>query len=296
MSQLVRVIAPAKVNLFLGVGHRLPSGYHHLDAVFHPLALHDEVILSASDALSLECASDVGVPAEQNLAYRAAEALGSAVKRDPSFSITLIKRIPHGAGLGGGSSDAAAVIAGLAHVWDISPTDECCLEVAAALGADVPFFLHGGAALMGGRGDELLRSLRPRKSPVVVVRPPLPISTSEAYRAFDANPSSPGSLRAVIAAVEGDDAAALGRSLSNNFEPVAVSLVPEIGDALGWLRNRSGVLGATVAGSGSAVFGVVETDEMAHHVAAEARSLGWWAEPTRLAARGAHVADEEGPA
>jgi len=149
---------------------------------------------------------------------------------------------------------------------------------------------------MGGRGDEMVSSFQPLDTPVVLVRPPHPVSTAEAYRAFDKHPTPSGGPDAVIAAIQDADPIALGRALANSFEPVSIALVPEIGEALAWLRERPGVSGATVAGSGSAVFGVVETDEIAHHVAVEARALGWWAEPTRLSARGAHVMDEEGSA
>jgi 4-diphosphocytidyl-2-C-methyl-D-erythritol kinase len=146
----VRVAAPAKVNLYLGVGPLMPDGYHAVDTVLHALELHDDVRVSAAPGFALSCHPDVGVPMADNLACRAAHALGEAFGRPVNAEVVLSKRIPHGAGLGGGSSDAAAVITGLARMWGVGPTDDRCVAAAATIGADVPFFLYGGAALMTG--------------------------------------------------------------------------------------------------------------------------------------------------
>jgi len=112
LSESVHVLAPAKVNLFLGVGGVRPDGYHTVDAVFHELDLADEVSLVAADELWVTCDPDVGVGIEDNLAAKAARAFGGLVGREPNVHITIRKHVPHGAGLGGGSSDAAAVIRG----------------------------------------------------------------------------------------------------------------------------------------------------------------------------------------
>ena len=146
----VRVQAPAKVNLFLGVGEVLADGYHAVTTVMHAIDLRDEVVLAPAGVLSLVCVPDVGVPAERNLAWRAATEMGSRFGRDPRVEITLTKHTPHGAGLGGGSSDAAAVIAGLAYLWGADRRDDRCIGAARALGADVAFFLGED-----GRGDVL---------------------------------------------------------------------------------------------------------------------------------------------
>ncbi len=296
MSAATRVIAPAKVNLFLGVGASRRDGYHALDAVFHALELHDDVAIYPSSAtgVTVECDSALDCPAEENLAAVAATALSVAVGRTPAFSIELAKRIPHGAGLGGGSSDAAAVITGLAHMLGTEKHDPMCIAAAQAVGADVPFFLHGGAALMTGRGDLLVRRLPALDTPLVLVRPPLPVSTAAAYRAFDAAPVPPGDPIHVIAALEAGDSEALGVALSNNFETVSAALVPQVGEALEWLRQRPGVLGATVAGSGSAVFGLVGCEETAADISAHATAEGWWSVATRLGSEGSKVVEGEG--
>ncbi|TLM78483.1 MAG: 4-diphosphocytidyl-2C-methyl-D-erythritol kinase, partial [Actinobacteria bacterium] len=181
------VTAPAKVNLFLGVGAARPDGYHDVTTVLHALSLHDTLEISPAETLTLDCEPDLGIPAEKNLAWRAATEFSRAVGREPAVALRLRKRIPHGAGLGGGSSDAAAVIAGLASLWGLPRDDERCEAVARALGADVAFFLEpAGAALMTGRGDVIEQALRPLAGvPVALVRPETPVPTPAAYAAFD---------------------------------------------------------------------------------------------------------------
>lgn len=288
-----RVIAPAKVNLFLGIGSLRPDGYHGLVSVFHALALADEVAIEPSDRLTLECDAELDVPPEQNLAYRAAVAFGAQVGLEPAFTIRLTKRIPHGAGLGGGSSDAAAVIAGLAHLWGIDRQDARCELVAASLGADVPFFLTGGAALMSGRGDELSRELPAISGgSAVLVRPPTPVPTAEAYRAFDAAPLAPGEPSAVVMALEAGDVRLLAAALQNNMERASSAVVPEVAEALRWVRDEAGVLGAIVAGSGSAVFALCEDSVGAQATVRRAQERGWWSVATHLVAHGATVISE----
>ena len=175
------------------------------------------------------------------------------------IDIAIEKRIPAGAGLAGGSSDAAAVLAGLAH-WASLPLDDPRLHaVARSLGADVPFFLYGGAALMRGRGDELVRRLPDVAFDVALVKPGVPVSTAAAYARSTPTRSPLGDLTARRRrARRPGDLQALGAALSNNMTEASVSLVPEVGEALAWMQAQPGVLGALVAGSGSAVFAVCD--------------------------------------
>lgn len=291
MSALL-VIAPAKVNLHLAVGAVRPDGYHDVTTVLHALELADEVRVTPASSLLLE-APDLGVAPEQNLAHRAAVALGRTLGKRPDVHITLVKRIPHQAGLGGGSSDAAAVIFGLATLWGIDPGSPECLETAATLGADVPFFLTGACALMTGRGDVLERVLPPLAgSPVVVVRPPHPVPTPAAYAAFDAAPQPAPDAHELISALEVGSVACSAASLANNLEAASAAVVPEVGEAVAWLRGSAGCLGAAVAGSGSAVFGLMDSAGSAEAIAARAADRGWWSAATALAAEGVHARDE----
>ncbi len=291
---MVRITAPAKVNLHLAVGSSRADGYHDLTGVFHALELADEVTLEPASALDVVCDTDVGIAPQLNLAFRAAESMGREFRREPLVRIGLAKHIPHGAGLGGGSADAAAVIAGLAAVWGVSATDERCLRAASSVGADVPFFLvSGGAALMTGRGDVVARALPACAGvPVVLVRPPQPVSTAAAYAAFDAAPVAGASPDQVVAALEDGDAASLGAALVNNLEVASATVVPAVADALAWTRAARGVLGAAVAGSGSAVFAIVDSDAAAESIRQAAARKGWWGAATHLGACGVTVHDD----
>lgn len=294
---MLRACAPAKVNLFLGVGPARPDGYHSVTTVLHTLSLHDTLIAHPSDTLSVECVPDLRIPVEQNLVFRAAVAMGRAFGIEPAVRIELHKHVPHGAGLGGGSSDAAAVVAMLAHLWGIDPSSDDCRTVAASLGADVPFFLGPtGAALMTGRGDEIAESLPALEgTPVLLLKPPQAVSTSAAYAAFDTAPSTPGDHALAVRALQAGDVAALAASLDNNMASASARVVPAVADALAWVREALGVRGATVAGSGSAVFGICDSVESANAAAAAAATeSGWWTAVTALAGSGVTIDDEGG--
>jgi 4-diphosphocytidyl-2-C-methyl-D-erythritol kinase len=285
----LQVIAPAKVNLFLGVGRVRPDGYHEVRTVLHALALADTVWLDAADTVELECDVDLGIPAERNLAYRAAEGFLEALGVSDGVRITIEKRIPAGAGLGGGSSDAAAVLAGLAERDGISADDARLERLARSLGADVPFFLTGGAASMSGRGDTLARKLRSIEAPVLLVKPAGSVPTAEAYAAFDRDPVSGGDLRGMTDSLSFHDVSGVAMNLANNMTDAAVSIVPQIGEVLEWVGAQDGVSGALMAGSGSAVFALVESGASAETLAEAARERGWWSCATATRSRGVEV-------
>lgn len=283
----IRMIAPAKINLYLAVGATRPDGYHDVTTVLQALEFGDELTLRSSDRLTIVCDPDLGIPAEENLAFKAARAMGEAFDCSPDVAIELTKRVPHGAGLGGGSSDAAAVIAGLAGLWDLEPTDARLTRVARALGADVPFFLRGGAALFDGRGDSFVREIPVIPLPVALVMPAEPISTAQAYAAFDAHDRSaaPGP-RHVADAMRFGDAQALGRALYNNMTAAAISIVPGLSDVLAHCAGAPGTLGSALCGSGSCAFALCTTDADADNLVSGARERGWWGMVTHTRSSG----------
>ncbi len=184
----LRLRAPAKINLALEVLRRRPDGYHELDTVLTTIDLADEVRLAAHDGLDVSLAGsdaeDID-PAEE-LCGRAARALADAAARAPDARIEVTKRIPVAAGLGGGSSNAAAVLRGLNVLWELHWPVERLQEIAAQLGSDVPFFLHGGTARCTGRGEivEPLRDLRPLR--LLVLLPPTAPAPGKTGRRFGA--------------------------------------------------------------------------------------------------------------
>lgn len=291
---VLTVAAPAKVNLYLAVGSRRPDGYHDVVTVMQSLSLADEVVVRRADELALACEPDPCAVPAANLAYRAALAVADAVGREPHVSLSITKRIPAGAGLGGGSADAAAVILGMAELWELDPHGAALPSAAASLGADVPFVLRGGTALLEGRGDKLVRSFPAPRLHLALVNPGTPVSTAEAYAAFDrmpqAVPTPPDTLLAALAEGDGE---AVARSLVNNMTGPSSGLVPAIADALAFLRGRKEVLGAEMAGSGSTVFAVCADESGARRVAEAARERGWWAEAVHTTAEGARVVRRE---
>lgn len=277
----LRIFAPAKVNLHLAVGAPGPDGYHPVETVLQALAFGDTVTI-APGGPAFCCEPGLGLAADENLAWRAARAMAEAFGRDLDVAITVEKRVPAGAGLGGASADAAAVIVGLAEHWGLRTADGQLAEIARGLGADVAFFLEGGAALYTGRGDVLVKRLPSLGAPIVLVKPSEPVATAAAYAAFDdlgafeQGPSEP-----LVAALESGDTRAVAARLHNAMTASSAGLVPAIAEALALVRACPGVLGAAMAGSGSAVFGVCEDDASAAACVERATGEGYWATATR---------------
>jgi len=286
----LRILAPAKVNLHLEVGPRDSDGYHPVETVLHALEFGDFVTIVPAESFVFSCAPDLGVPHEDNLALRAARAMSVRFSRHLGMSISLEKRIPAGAGLGGGSADAAAVIFGLSRIWGIQAGDVGLGEVARSLGADVPFFLEGGAALFTGRGDVLKARLRPLRAPIVIVKPGDLVPTAAAYAAFDLEgPRDPWPIQPLLESLEAGSIDGVARHLHNEMTPASSGLVPTIAEVLRFVAASEGVLGAAMAGSGSAVFGICRDVASARACANGAATLGYWATATRTRVDGVGI-------
>jgi len=262
LSASAHVAAQAKINLFLDVLERDPSGYHSLQTAFLRIDLADDVTVREAAGRALDVsgpalpAGGLG-PTEKNLAYRAALAYADATGWPTGFAIELVKRIPAGAGLGGGSADAGAVLRALDAISP-RPLAARLPEIAATLGADVPFMsLEEPMALGSGRGDRVkpIRALEPRA--IVLAVPAFAISTADAYAWLDADRAALSApLRAGIAEpmATWDDAA---ESAHNDFTAVVARRHPEIAALTDRLRAARASI-ALLAGSGSTVFGVFD--------------------------------------
>lgn len=288
------LFAPAKVNLALAVGPRRGDGYHGVRTVLQTVCLHDRIDLEPrAGEILVECDDPAAGEGPDNLAWRAAEALRVAAGTRAGLRIVLHKRIPVRAGLGGASSDAAAVLVGCNRLWALGWDRTRLATVARGLGADVPFFLYGGTALAAGRGDEIAPLPELPPWPLVLCRPQGPgIATPAAYSALDeARPAPSGpegvdvdGLCAACSKAGGDPAALRRRiaaMLANSFEPIILSQRPDIAAARATLLQR-GALGALLCGSGSAVFAVAPTGAWARDTATALRGAGLWARTTHL--------------
>ena len=250
--------ACAKVNLTLSVGEKRPDGYHEVETVMTGVGLHDTVTLyrNAGPWDKLECDPPVTERAGDNLCMKALRVFFEEFGPKKDFvTIQLEKRIPTQAGLGGGSSDAAAVLRALRTLYAPQMIDGQLEEMAARLGSDVPFFIRGGTALATGRGEKL--AALPDMPPcwLVIVKPEESHSTVAMYAAIDGAPQRvSGDSHAVLEGLDSGDLAKIAAGLSNDFQQVLPegSAVPAIVEAL---RQR-GALNAQMTGSGSAVFGI----------------------------------------
>ena len=276
----LRVVAPAKINLYLGVHDQTDErGYHRVDSVMATTTLADYVTIEPAGQLAVYTVPAADFPMEHNTAYRAAEALGGAVGRTPAFTITIEKHIPLRAGLGGPSADAAAVLYGLCRAWGIDPHDERVDRIARGIGADVPFFLYGPLAYCDGAGDRFNEGFEPFAGmPLVLVKPPQAgVTAAEAYRRFDEQPPALPPLEPLLAALRAHDAAAVPTRIANNLAPAACAIAPEIADVVAWLQAQDGVLAAQVTGSGACSFALCASYEVAERLAQQAScEHGWW--------------------
>lgn len=282
MKAIVR--AQAKLNLFLHVLAREESGYHAIETLFHRIDLSDdvEITLAAPGERTLECDVDLGAPAH-NLAFRAAERVCAASGSATGFHITLRKRIPAGAGLGGGSADAGAVARAMAKLLGATTSGERLIHPVAQLGADIPFMASDAVmALAWGRGERMLALPPLPRRHVVVLMPPFSVATADAYRWLDAAHESNTIPPRLISLPDLMSWESVARQAANSFTaPVAAHTgAAVVLRALGVLRERGARI-AMMSGSGSALFGVFDD---APDAEALARETGCTAIATQSAA------------
>ena len=270
----VRIPAFAKINLRLDILGKRADGYHELRTIFQTISLHDELRLRASPRPGITLtiygnATLAGEPTQKNLAYRAVDAVRRELKIQGGVEIELRKRIPAGGGLGGGSSDAGAAMFGYLQLAQRKLAAEQMLEIAASLGADVPFFLFGGRALGVNRGDEIYPLQDIPKLPVLVVVPQeIRVPTPDAFRWVNAEPLGLTNAAANSKLIRfcALSWSARGSGLSNDFEAPVFRRHPRL-DRIKRVLLQRGATEASLAGSGSAVFGIFPSPAMARRAA-----------------------------
>lgn len=259
MTDAVTIDAPAKLNLFLRVLGRESDGYHSLETLFVRLALADELVVERREQNGVTLAvegADTG-PERDNLALRAAEMVRQMVRLPFGVHLALRKRIPVGAGLGGGSADAAAALQAVnALAGNAIPRHEL-FQFAARLGADVPFSFSGASLAIGwGRGDRLFVVPSPPPAPVLIVSPPVSVKTSEAYGWIDQATEGRGRRGAVALDLESLGSwGSIGRMSGNDFETPVFGRHPEVRAAYEAVAKTQPLL-CRMSGSGSSVFGI----------------------------------------
>jgi 4-diphosphocytidyl-2-C-methyl-D-erythritol kinase len=289
MDSVLTLPAFAKINLSLRVLGQRADGYHDLDTVFQTVSLHDTIKIAATDnsEITLSCDDRRLAIDETNLVSRAAESLRARFGAEKGARIRLEKRIPVHAGLGGGSADAAVTLLALAHLWKLSASKHDLLALGSRLGADVPFFLFGGTAHGTGIGDNIAPLRDTPEKFVLIIKPNAGTKTSDAYEALDERSLTTPNSKTILSSSQPTEHFDIGRfaSLENDFEAVVFDLEPEIARAKRALV-QSGAQAAALAGSGSAVFGVFDS-EAAQRRAIQAIELetGWRVFPCKTVGR-----------
>ena len=275
----VEVIAPAKLNLALLVGPVRPDGFHEIASLMVPVTLADRVLVEHTPGAGLDVVCAVA-PGEHNLAAKLVRELEARLERAFEVRITIEKQVPHGGGLGGGSSDAAATLSALERLFALDLTPRLRHDVAAAVGSDVPFFLWSGAQLVMGRGLLLKEVVLPDLHLVIAV-PDLALSTAAVYRWRDEDarttlkefaPQARAFSARVQAARTVQDIAAL---VHNDLEASVSARRPAVAE----LRDRlsaAGALAAAMTGSGAAVFGLFADEEAASRARAALAPFRAW--------------------
>ncbi|HKB01610.1 MAG TPA: 4-(cytidine 5'-diphospho)-2-C-methyl-D-erythritol kinase [Gemmataceae bacterium] len=280
----VRVLAPAKVNLFLEVLGKRANGYHDIATLMAAVDLTDELDFRPSESgdLSLTCDDPRLLTGPENLVLKAATRLRDSTGCTAGATIRLAKRIPVAAGLGGGSSDAAATLVGLNELWKLGLSPAALARLGAEIGSDVPFFLSESAAWCTGRGEVVTPAPVGRPLDLVLVKPPEGLQTAEVYRRVRV-PASPQDGAAARAALAAGDVEALGRALHNRLQEPAFELAPTVAD---WHRRlqATSAAGCLVSGSGSCLFALCRSPAEARRVHDDL-SRGWpsaGVSPTRM--------------
>jgi len=290
-ARTVRAKAPGKVNVFLDVGPLRPDGYHSVASVYLAVSLYEEVAATSTDTGRITVSispnstldvDDLDIPLDgRNLAYRAAAIMADVSEHSTGVHLEITKRVPVAGGMGGGSADAAATLLACDALWNSGLSRDELAQLAAELGADVPFFLLGGTAVGLGVGDELSPALARAPTDWVLVTADFGLSTPEVYRTLDRlrdaegvaveNPTAvdPG----ILAALRSGDADALSRVLLNDLQRASIELAPGLRDVLG-LGESLGAIAGIVSGSGPTVAMLAHSPAAAEGLADELRHHG----------------------
>lgn len=256
--------AYAKVNLSLDICGKRQDGYHLLRSVMQQITLCDDILAETSDTISIDCNQPFIPTDEKNIVWKIAEAFFNftgLTGRGVHFSIH--KRIPSGAGLGGGSADGIAALRCLDQLYHTALSASQMVEIAAPIGADLPFFLYGGTALAEGIGEKITPLSPLSDGTLLLVKPKFGMSTPKMYQALDqAKEYSQPDTEKMIEAVSANDVGAVGAALGNSLQSVGEQLYPELQN-IRWQLLRLGAGGAVMSGSGSTVFGIFKNETAA---------------------------------
>jgi len=255
-------LAHAKVNLLLRVLRRRRDGFHEIETLIAPISLHDSLTIEPADRLEFYC-DQPGLAGDDNLVLRAARAFFAELNGEPKVRLALRKKIPHGAGLGGGSSDAAAALRGLNRFFGAKLSNEKLSSVAAKLGSDVPFFLNETMATCSGRGEIVMPARLPTSLNLLLLKPEFGVPSTWAYSRWHATRELAGTI---YEPQEFGDII-----LANDLERPVFEKFAFLAHIKSWLRRQSEVGAALMSGSGSTVFAMVRPNADGDSLASRAK-------------------------
>jgi 4-diphosphocytidyl-2-C-methyl-D-erythritol kinase len=265
--EAMQVLAPAKINLFLKILGRRDDGFHEIETLIAPISLCDEIQIDKEDAkegIEFRC-HDTSVPqGDDNLAVRAARAFFAATKFKPAISIELKKKIPHGAGLGGGSSDAATTLLSLNELFKTKLPREALAKMGETVGSDVPFFIFQTAAICRGRGELVTPIQLPERLSILLLKPAFAVPTQWAYSRWQDSREIPGVSYAAQQFA--------GQTFVNDLERPVFEKFVFLAQLKTWLLRQPEVGAALMSGSGSTIFAVMRPNVDAQLVAKRAKT------------------------
>ncbi len=273
----IKLNSQAKLNLFLSIGSKLENGFHEINSIFHQINLHDKISIKKIDENKTIIKSNIKeIENEDNLSFKAASLLRKNYGINEGVEINIDKKIPLGAGLGGGSSNAASTIIALNNLFNLNLNKNKLMEFASKIGSDVPFFVEGKTCFVSGIGDKIERIDANLKLNFVIIKPDIEISTKWAYDELDQQRDVPinnnfdnnEKIKKLISNIKNNDIKKIAENLHNDFEPIIFKKYPIIKT----IKNnliKNNALNALLTGSGSAVFGIFEDKEKAKEAYSE---------------------------
>jgi len=286
---VISLQARAKLNLSLAVLAKRPDGFHEIESLMVPVTLHDTLMIRTTDEPGVRLTVRFGgrllepeavvlrrdVPTDDsNLVVRAVRLLAAEAGETRGLEVDLVKEIPSGAGLGGGSSDAAAALVGAAEAWGIDWPRSRLATLAAQLGSDVPFFLEGGPAIASGRGERLVAVGGMPALHAVIACPAAGLSTAAVYARCTPDAAQRGAAERLAAAFMAGDLGTAFAAMHNTLEPPARALAADVGRLLDAM-TAAGAVRSMLTGSGSACFALARSEPEARAIAARLEAAGW---------------------
>lgn len=267
----------AKINLYLDIIGKREDGYHDIESIMQTISLYDELLFELKkEGIEIKSEPKEFVKVESNLVFKTADLLRNKYDIKKGVSVKLKKNIPIGAGLAGGSSNAAGALVGLNNLWDLNLSIDDLLKLGSELGADVPFCILGGTRLAKGKGEELVEMKPISPCYIVVMNPGFEVSTKEVYQGFDKKRKSTHSdIGRIVDALNRNDFNGICKNMANSMEDIVFKKFPEL-EKLKRIAKKAGAEGVLMSGSGPTIFAITQSENKAKDIASKLKSISFF--------------------